>query len=308
MNTLELRHLRTLATVRDTGSLSAAAARLHLTQSALSHQVKDLEARLGQTLFWRKSRPLRFTPAGQRLLDLADEVLPRLRATEQDLMRMSGERPGRLHLSIECHSCFQWLLPTLDQYHRQWPEVEIDIPEGHQFDALPALGSEQLDLVVTADPRPLTGVHYEPLFRYQSLLAVGGNHRWAGRDWIAPSELAEETLITYPVEHARQDIFTQFLDPAGVRPHRVRTAAMAVLMMPLVASGRGVCGMPNWALAEYLEQDYVCALSLGEGGVWRTLYAATREEDDHLPWMADFLRTARETAFRVLSGIRPASV
>lgn len=306
MSTLELRHLRTLTALRDTGSLSEAASRLHLTQSALSHQLKDLETRLEQTLFHRKSRPLRFTPAGQRLLDLADELLPRVRATEQELQRMSGEQPGRLHLSIECHSCFQWILPTLDAYHREWPEVEIDIPEGHQFDALPALGEETLDLVVTADPRPLTGVHYEPLFRYQSLLAVGRTHRLAGRAWVAPADLAAETLITYPVEHARQDIFTQFLDPAGVRPRQVRTAAMAVLMMPLVASGRGVCGMPNWALVEYLERHYVCAVRLGEQGVWRTLYAATREEDRTLPWMADFLRTARESAFRVLTGIRPA--
>ena len=74
---IELKHLKTLATLRDTGSLTATATTLHLTQSALSHQIKDLEARIGGQLFLRKTRPVRFTSEGEILLNLADQVLPR---------------------------------------------------------------------------------------------------------------------------------------------------------------------------------------------------------------------------------------
>ncbi|MDR9440424.1 MAG: LysR family transcriptional regulator [Halomonas sp.] len=303
---LELRHLRTLVALRDAGSLVEAAERVHLTQSALSHQIKDLEERLGSPLFLRKSKPVEFTRAGTRLLTLGEQILPLVRMAERDLARLAGNEQGRLHMAIECHSCFQWLMPTIDHFRDHWPEVEIDIPGGHHFDPLPALAREQLDLVITADPQPLPGIHYEPLFRYEGLLAISRQHPLAGRPFVTPEALAEETLITYPVEHSRLDVFTQFLDPAGVRPKEVRTAELTIMMMQLVASGRGVCALPNWALTEYLERDYVKAVALGEKGVWSTLFAAIREETRGAPWMEDFLRTARETSFAVLEGIRPA--
>ncbi|MCW4152542.1 LysR family transcriptional regulator [Halomonas sp. 18H] len=303
---LELRHLRTLIALRDAGSLVEAAERVHLTQSALSHQLKDLEERLGSPLFERKTRPVTFTRAGQRLVELAEQVLPQVRMAERDLARLAGNEQGRLHMAIECHSCFQWLMPTMDHFRDHWPEVEVDIPGGHHFEPLDALPREQLDLVITADPQPLPGVHYEPLFRYQGLLAVSRHHPLAGQPFVSPASLAEETLITYPVEHARLDVFTQFLDPAGVTPREVRTAELTIMMMQLVASGRGVCALPNWALTEYLERDYVKAVALGEHGVWSTLFAAIREETRETPWMVDFLRTARETSFAVLEGIKPA--
>ncbi|WP_069383168.1 LysR family transcriptional regulator [Halomonas caseinilytica] len=303
---LELRHLRTLVALRDAGSLVEAAERVHLTQSALSHQIKDLEERLGSPLFLRKTRPVTFTRAGLRLLALAEQVLPQVRMAERDLARLAGNEQGRLHMAIECHSCFQWLMPTVDHFRDHWPEVEVDIPGGHHFEPLPALAREQLDLVITADPQPLPGVHYEPLFRYEGLLAVSRQHSLAGKPHVTPEALACETLITYPVEHARLDVFTQFLDPAGVQPREIRTAELTIMMMQLVASGRGVCALPNWALTEYLERDYVKAVRLGERGVWSTLFAAIREDAREAPWMEDFLRTARETSFAVLEGIKPA--
>ncbi|MFG6665912.1 LysR family transcriptional regulator [Halomonas sp. HNIBRBA4712] len=304
---LELRHLRTLIALRETGSLVEAAERVHLTQSALSHQLKDLESRVEGALFVRKTRPVEFTRAGLRLLALADELLPAVRRAERDLARLAGTEQGRLHMAIECHSCFAWLMPTVDYFRDHWPEIEIDIPSGHHFDPLPALAREQLDLVITADPQPIDGIHYAPLFRYEGLLAVARQHAFAKKGFVTPAELAEETLITYPVEHSRLDVFTRFLTPAQLRPREIRTAELTLMMMQLVASGRGVCALPNWALTEYLERDYVSAVKLGEAGIWSTLYAAIREETRKAPWMEDFLRTARETSFAVLSGIKPAT-
>lgn len=304
---IELRHLRTLLALRETGSLVEAAERVHLTQSALSHQLKDLENRMDAALFVRKTRPVEFTRAGLRLLHLADSILPEVRRAERDIAKMTGAEQGRLHMAIECHSCFQWLMPTVDHFRDHWPEVEVDIPGGHHFDPLPALTREQLDLVITADPQPLEGVHYAPLFRYEGLLAVDRQHPFAHQRFVTPGQLADETLITYPVEHTRLDVFSRFLTPANVRPKEIRTAELTLMMMQLVASGRGVCALPNWALTEYLQRDYVVAVKLGEQGVWNTLYAAIRKESLEIPWMEDFLDTARATSFAVLTGIKPAN-
>lgn len=303
---LELRHLRTLAALRDTGSLVEAAERVSLTQSALSHQLKDLENRLGCALFVRKTRPVRFTSAGARLVDLADDVLPRMRAASTDLARLAGGRRGRLSMAIECHSCFEWLMPAIDAYREDWPDVELDIASGFSFEPLPALIRGDLDLVVTADPIEADELVYLPLFSYEARLAVAKVHPLAAREWVAPSDLATETLITYPVSRSRLDVFTRFLEPGGVEPKRLRTAELTPVMVQLVASGRGVCCLPNWALHEYTLRRAVVSCSLGEEGVWPNLYAALRSDQRDAPYLAAFVALAKQTCFKTLIGIVPA--
>ena len=303
---IELRHLKTLSALRDAGSLVEAAERVHLTQSALSHQIKDLEDRLDCSLFIRKTKPICFTSAGQRLLVLADEMLPMIRNAERDIARLAGGEAGRLNLCIECHSCFDWLMPTIDHFRQHWPEVELDLSSGFSFLPLPALARGDLDLVITSDPEPRTGICYIPLFTYESCLAISKQHRLMARRFIHPEDLEQETLITYPVDHQRLDIFKYFLDDADVEPAAIRTAELTVMMLQLVASGRGVAALPNWALHEYLQRDYIVAKSLGEKGVWCTLYAAIREDQKDSEFMVDFLNTAKDVSFRNLTGIKTA--
>lgn len=300
---VELRHLKTLSALRDAGSLVEAAERIHLTQSALSHQIKDLEDRLDCSLFIRKTKPICFTSAGQRLLALADEVLPMIRNAERDIARLADGEAGRLNICIECHSCFDWLMPTIDSFRKNWPEIEMDLSTGFSFQPLPALSRGDLDLVITSDPEPRNGIAYIPLFSYESLLAMSKQHPLLARRHIQPEDLADETLITYPIDHGRLDIYRAFLDPADVEP-RSRNAELTVMMLQLVASGRGVSALPNWALHEYLERDYVAARSLGEKGLWCTLYAAIREDQKNAEFMVDFLNTAKEVTAKQLKGVK----
>lgn len=237
---LELRHLRSLLAIRDSGSLAAAAPRVHLTQSALSHQIRGLEDYFGVPLFFRNQRPLRPTPAGERLIRLAEEILPAVSAAEEALRQAARGSRGRLHMAIECHSCFQWLMPTLERYRREWPQVELDFSLGFSFHPLPALYRGDIDLVVTADPEEdYGGLRFTPLFRYEVQLLVPRAHRLAERPFIEPADLAGETLISYPVCRSKLDVFSRFLTPAGIEPAAVRTSELTALIVQLVASGRG---------------------------------------------------------------------
>lgn len=303
---LELRHLKTLQAIQQCGNLVEAAGRLCLTQSALSHQIKDLEQRMGMSLFIRKTRPLQFTTAGLKLLALAEELLPRVKAAELELLQLAGGQSGRLNIAIECHSCYQWLMPTIDQYRQHWPETEMDFATGFHFAPLPALARGQLDLVVTSDPLPLSGIEYIPLFRYEMLLAVAKKHPLKSKPFIHPEDIKPETLITYPVEQERLSIFRDFLDPDSIEPAAIRTAELTLMMLQLVASQRGVSALPNWALAEFLDKGHVAAVKLGEKGLWSTLYAAVRQEQTKQPYIAEFITTAKETCFATLSGVQPA--
>ncbi|MEQ3636172.1 MAG: XRE family transcriptional regulator [Alcanivorax borkumensis] len=301
---LELRHLATLRAIEEAGSLVEAAERLHVTQSALSHQLKDLEHRLGVALLVRRTRPVRFTTAGLRVLALARDVLPRVQQTERELKRLAAGQTGRLHIAIECHSCFQWLMPALDAFREHWPEVELDLSAAFSFAPLPALARGDLDMVVSSDPVENDAVLYVPLFRYELVLAVSRQSPLAGKKWILPDDITDQTLITYPVDRERLDVFSAFLGPAGKEPAAIRTAELTPMTAQLVAAGRGVAALPNWALTEYTEHDLLKTVRLGEKGVWRTLYAAVRVEDEQTPYVQEFLGTARDLCFKTLSGVR----
>lgn len=302
---LELRHLRTLQALAETGSLSAAAERVHLTQSALSHQIKALEDEFGLPLFQRKTTPLRLSGAGQRLVRLAQEILPLVKGAERDLARMAQGTAGRLRIAVECHTCFDWLMPSMDLFRDNWPEVELDLVSGFQSDPIPGLLTDSADLAIVSERQALPGVVFHPLFRYEMLGLVSKQHVLAQKAFLEPADFAGQTLIVYPVEEERLDVIRAFLRPAGVKPAQRRSAELTVAILQLVASKRGLAALPAWAVDSYVEKGYVAARPLGPHGLWSDLYAATTEEQAALGYMQDFLDTVRAISFQQLPGIRP---
>lgn len=291
---LDIRHLRCISAIHETGNLARAADRLHVTQSALSHQIKGLEQALDLPLFLRNSKPLRLTPAGQKLLSFAQRVLPQFADLEGDLKRMAGGETGRLFIAIECHACFEWLLPVLEKFRIKWPEVDVDIRLGASFAALPALQRGEVDLVVSSDPAELAEVAFEPLFDYEALLIAAPSHPLAEKAFITPRDLAAETLITYPVDRGRLDVFTLFLRPAGVEPAAVRQIELTAVILLLVASHRGIAVLPDWVINEAARQSNLAIRPLTETGLRRTLFAAMRQGEKTAPFMADFITIARQ--------------
>lgn len=300
---LELKHLKTLLALRQSQTLVDAASALYLTQSALSHQLKLLEMQIGAQLFIRKSKPIRFTIAGMRLLELAEQVLPQFERAEDDLLHLVKEKSQRLYLAIECHSCFNWLLPAIDIYRGLWPDVQLDFSSGFSFEPLPELAQGELDLVITSDPLPVPGIYYKALFAYQPMLAVSPEHELAQKTVIEPNDFREQTLISYPVESMRLDIFNLFLNQAQVKPKAIRQVEMTMMMMQLVASNLGVAVLPNWALSDYVDQGYIVARPLGETPIWQNLYLARREQDTHTSHLRAFEKIARQSCFETLNGI-----
>lgn len=303
---IQRKHFYLIQALGDSETLVDVAGKLHMTPSALSHQLGELEKRIGLSVVNRKTKPLKLTAVGQRLLDSAREITPRYERLEQDLTRMVIGDGGRLNMAIECHSCYQWILPTLDKFRRQFPGVELDISSGFSFDGLTGLMEGDLDCVITADPEPLNGISYIPLFQYEAMLVLPQDHPLAEVETIEAGMLKDQTLIIYPVPQRKLDIFRLFLHPADVEPAHLRNVELTVMMVALVASGRGLCILPNWAAEEHTKHNYVVARSLGTG-VFNTLHAAVREESLETKYMQEFLLLAKDLPFSTLKGIvRPA--
>lgn len=291
---IERRHLRNLLAMADTGSLARAAERLHLTPSALSHQIKLLEDYYGLALFHRHTKPIRLSAAGQKLVALARDTLPRFEQVERELARIAAGDAGRLHLAIECHACFEWLMPVLARFKARWRAVDVDIRLGLAFDSLPALRQGDIDLVITSDPVETPDLAFVPLFDYEGLLVLPDNHPLTAQPWIQAEHLAGETLITYPVQPARMDVFKYFLQPAGVAPAAVRQAELTAIILLLVASGQGVAALPDWVMRHTPHSRSLVTRPLGEAGLHRTLYAALRSSDRELDYLRDFCAFACE--------------
>ena len=290
---IEVRHMRSLAAIADSRRIGVAAERLHLTQSALSHQMRAIETHYGITLFERARDGVRLTRAGEHLLGLAREVLSRIGEAERELIRLKDDTRGELRIALECHTCFDWLMPVMDEFRRCWPEVEVDLVAGFHPNPLELLGSGKADLVIGSQRPKGRGLHVEPLFRFEIVAVLPPEHRLRGRRRIEAADLEGETLITYPVPAQRIDVIREVLEPAGVK-FRKRTAELTIAILQLVASRRGIAALPNWGVKSYVDNDYVIARRIGAKGLWSELHAIAPKAQAARPWFGDFVKIVRE--------------
>jgi LysR family transcriptional regulator, regulator for metE and metH len=299
---LEIRHLRSLVAIAELGKLVAAAERVNLSQSALSHQIRDIETHYDASLFERTRHGLRFTAAGERVLELGREVLAAVSAAERDIARLKGDTRGELRIVLECHTCFDWLMPVMDEFRRRWPEVEVDLVAGFHADPLRLLSEGKADVVIGSRPETRRNLHTAPLFRFEILAVMANEHRLRSKRRVVAEDLRGETIITYPVPEARIDLIREVLEPAGIKLER-RTAELTVAIMQLVASRRGIAALPNWGVKNYVDHDYVLAKRIGPTGLWSELFAVSMKPIASRTYFADFVTIVRDTCAAQLDGI-----
>ncbi|MFM0500888.1 LysR family transcriptional regulator [Paraburkholderia caffeinilytica] len=292
---LERTHLTIIREVDRQGSLTAAANVLCLTQSALSHTVKKMEQQLGTAVWDREGRNLRLTQAGQYLLALANRVLPQMEHAEERMKQYAQGQRGTLRIGMECHPCYQWLLKVVSPYLARWPDVDVDVKQKFQFGGIGALFGYDIDILVTPDPLRKPGLRFEPVFDYEQVLVVGLAHRLAQLPFIPPEELADEVLITYPVEIDRLDIYNQFLMPANVMPKRHKVIETTDIMLQMVASGRGVAALPRWLVEEYAGKVAISPVRLGKRGIAKQIFLGVRETDTAIDYLKAFVELARQS-------------
>ena len=296
---LDRQHLAILREIDRLGSLTSAAERLNLTQSAVSHTMRKFEDRHGVKIWQKEGRGLRFTQAGEYLLALAQRVLPQMEHAERVLAEFSQGHRGALRAGMECHPCQQWLMRVVAPYLAAWPDVDLDLRTAFRFGGIGALLGHEIDLLITPDPLDLPGIHYTRVFEYELVLAVPEAHPLRGT--AHPQDLTGEVLITYPVPPERLDIFTQFLVPGHCLPKRHRTAETTEMMLQLVAAGRGVSSVPDWILREEGVGLPIRAVHLGQG-IDKGLHIGVRRGEEDIDYIAGFLALAHATGAQSAPG------
>ena len=300
---LEIRHLKSLKAISETNKLGLAAQRVFLTQSALSHQIKALEQHYGIVLFKRVPQGLTFTKAGERLLALAHELLPAIEKAERDLVRLKSNQSGELRIVLECHTCFDWLTPVMDNFRRAWPEVEIDLVAGFHSDPWQLISEGKADIVIGGLPQKNAPLPHLPLFKFEIMAVLPPDHRLSKKTRLEAKDFEDETLITYPVNETRIDVIQQVLSPAKIHYQR-RTAELTIAIMQLVASRRGIAALPNWGIRSYVDHAYVIAKSIGKQGLWSNLYLIASQDTIEKQYVIDLNEIIRNTCLTQLDAIQ----
>jgi LysR family transcriptional regulator, regulator for metE and metH len=268
---LEIRHFQLVAAVADTGSLAAASRQLHLTASALSHQLRDAEERLGVRLFERRSRRLVLNGAGELLLESARRVLADVTEVQA---RCRGDVPEALvRLSTGCYTAYGWLPPVLTRWQTEFPRVELRINLEATRQPVPALLAGALDLALTTDAPRHARLSRAPLFTDELVLLVPARHPLASRRYASAADLAREHLLVYDAPREQLDVFTRVLWPAGIEPRRVSRVPLTEALVELVRGGAGVAPLASWVLPA--RRKGLATVRLTPNGVARRWSAVT---------------------------------
>lgn len=293
---LDRQHLAILREIERVGSLTAAAERLNVTQSALSHTIRKLEERYGVAMWEKDGRNLRLTEAGHYLVELAQRILPQIERAEDVLSDYRYGKRGSLKIGMECHPCHQWLMGVTKPYLTEWPDVDLALTTSFASGGISALRGYEIDILITPDPIEEANITYVPVFDYELVLAVPAKHPLASKSHAEPVDLLEETLFTYPVPPERLDVFTQFLLPENYRPRHHRNVETTEMMLQLVAAGRGVSAIPNWLVCKEASTLGVHPLRIGKSGIQKNIHLGLRDGDEAIDYIAGFLEISRQTA------------
>ena len=301
---LEIRHLRLVAEIADAGSMTKAAGRLHLTQSALSHQLRDVESRFGTPFFVRLGRRMVLTAAGRRVLDSARRVLGDLQRAEEDVRRLAGHADGAIRVCTQCYTGYHWLGALLTSFQRKHPRVAIHIAADATDRPVDALFDGRIDLAILIDPAPDRRLRIRPLFSDEMVAIVAKGHPLARRRWVAPADLAREHLLVYSSVPEESFVFRKVLAPLGLAPARVSFIMLTEAMIELARAGAGVGILPRWSAHRAIAGGSVAALSITRGGLRRQWAAATLAAQPDPPYLVDFVDLIGERALPVRPGVR----
>jgi LysR family transcriptional regulator for metE and metH len=286
---LEVKDLRLVDAVAAHGSLTRAAAVLHLTQSALSHQLADLERRLATPLFVRSGRRMVLTPAGTALRASAASILGAMARAEEDVRKTASVKKETLRFSTECYTCYHWLPATLREYQARFPHVEPRIVAAATRRPMAALLRGELDVAIVSTPVRNRSVKITPLFQDELVAIVAADHPWVGRRYVTARDFADQDVVLYTMEREESTLLMDVLAPAGIEPRSVSQLELTEAVIELVKAGMGVGLLARWAVAPHVRSGTIATVPVTKPGLHRTWMAATMDRKPIPPHVDGFV-------------------
>lgn len=304
---LDSRHLRLIAEVAGTESVTRAADRLNVTQSAVSHQLRELEHQLGTPLFVRAGRRMLPTPAGRALVDAAGPVLRTISEVEHKVSQLARNVAGELRVSAHCHTGYHWLPAIVEGLRPRYPTFEVRLSPEHTLDPIAALLDARLDLaIMNDDDGDDRRLRYYELFDDEHVAIAAASHPWAAQRFVTLDQLVSEQLYLYSRSIDDSFVVQKVLRPAGLSLRRVTYLQLTEGILEMVKAGMGVSVLPKWSVVSAVASGDVKAIRITKSGVFRKWFAVTRRDVPPTPFLEEFLRllikqrpAARKSATRI---------
>jgi LysR family transcriptional regulator, regulator for metE and metH len=287
---LDSRHLRLITEIARAQSVTRAADRLNVTQSAVSHGLRDIEDRLGTPLFVRSGRRMLPTPAGAHLVETADRVLAEIARAEAAISRIVRNHGGEFRVCTQCHTGYHWLPPLLEVVRRKYPDVQVHIAAEHTMRPIAALLEAKIDLAIVNSTPEDRRIRVRPLFEDEHAVIVSRSHPWAKRAFVTPQELAAERLLLYSRSIEESYIVQRVMRPAGAVPAHVTFLQLTEAIVEMVKAGMGISVLPTWSVAPAIGAGLVRAIRITRSGVYRQWNAATLSGSPESPFLEHFIQ------------------
>jgi LysR family transcriptional regulator for metE and metH len=271
---LEVKHFRLIAAIAEAGSLGRAADKLFLTQSALSHQLKEIERQLDTLLFARVRGKLVFTREGRLFLEYSLRVLREIGELNTQLQLQRSGKAGRIRLVTESSTSYHWLPRILRNYAAKYPNVEVQLPKGATNKPLQLLLSGKVEVAIMHRVKSNVRIRYIELFSDEVVGLVAPNDPLAARKFLTPEDFSDTTYITHSRNFNQSAFYESFLKPYDIRPKKVIHVPITEAMIEIVKEGLGCAVMSVWHAAPYVNTGMVKSIRITRTGLKRKWYLA----------------------------------
>ncbi|AWD23020.1 LysR substrate-binding domain-containing protein [Fuscovulum blasticum] len=241
-----LRQLQFFVAAADSGSISAAARMLSISQSSVTEAIRALEVDLGVLLFERRARGLELTHKGGLFLRHASQILGDVSQARQSFQQETGNVPGRLSLGVSSLVAGYVLSDVLSRFRRGWPAIEISALEetGDYLQHLLIGGELDVAVLFTSSIRDRAALNVETLLVSPYRLWLPQGHRLASAEVIAPEDLVEEPFISLMVDEIEEST-RRLMAGLSVRPRIAFRTRSVEAVRSLVATGAGLAILPG---------------------------------------------------------------
>jgi len=299
---LDIRHLKLIVAITEEKSVTKAGERLHLTQSALSHQLREIEEKLGTPLFLRMNKKMILTPSGERLLHTARQVLDEMKRAEDHISHIAANRLGTLRISTECYTCYHWLPDVMKDFRRKFSGVEVRIEVEATHKPIQALLDGKLDLAIVSVARRDKRLKYHALFEDELVVVMAKDHSLISQPYIRARDFADQNLILY-VPPDESTLFEKLLRPAGITAARVSTVPLTEAIIEMVKAGLGISVLARWAVEKQIDAEAIVARPLTSKGLRRQWLAATLKQEVTPAYIDEFIALLSRPAMPLKPGI-----
>lgn len=286
---MEIRHLKLIKAIVEEGSITKAINTLHLTQSALSYQLKEAEYQLGTLIFNRENKKLILTKAGEKLYQTANEILEKLNDTEKEIKQLIFGEIGEIRISTECYTGYHWLPSVLKQFQLIYPNIDLKIIIEATDQPLQNLLANILDIAIVSDQINDTNIKFIELFQDELVMVVSENHDWANKKYVVAEDFIKEHLFVHSLPLEKVGIFKFLLLPANISPEKTTAIPLTEASISMVKADMGVMTMAKWAAQPYIKNKSIKTIKIGKNGLKRKYFIAIKNNKTYPEYFNHFI-------------------